>query len=224
MSRLLLLFLALVPFLGNVAGLRADEGPRPADLFPTLDANSDGTLSADEIGESQRSAFERLLRVGDADSDGRLTREEYLKAFEPEPAVGGNLPSRADAPARPQRAGGADRPDVRRLFEMADRDGDGKVALSDLPEPAQQRLRPLYERLGKDELTREDVERMARLAQSSPAGRGSDGGALAATRPVAAARRGRRAPRSRPRRRAAGDGGTHREPNRVPLRSTPRSG
>src|SRR5690606_28644157 len=133
------------------------------DLFHTLDANGDGTLSADEIGEPQRQAFERLLRVGDEDDDGSLTREEYLKAFQPEPPAGVDRPGSGREPGR---GGRTQRPDFGRLFEMADRDGDGRIALKDLPQPMRERLQPVFERLGKDQLTREDFERLGRRQRS----------------------------------------------------------
>lgn len=160
MPRSIALALALLTFLAARSNLPADEAPQPEELFRTLDANGDGTLSADEIGEPQRQAFERLLRVGDADKDGRLTREEYLKGFQPDPPAGVNPPGTGPGPGRegqPRR-----RPDFDRLFEMADRDGDGRIALNDLPEAMRQRMQPVFERLGKEQLTREDFERLGR--------------------------------------------------------------
>lgn len=163
MSRFLPNALALLSFLAVGTPLTAQDAPQPEQLFDTLDADDDGTLSADEIGEPQRQAFERLLRLGDVDEDGSLTRNEYLKAFQPGPGAGADPSERTREPGREGRP---QRPDFGRLFEMADRDRDGKVALGDLPEPLQQRMRPLYERLGKQELTRDDFERAGRMASA----------------------------------------------------------
>lgn len=147
--------LVLLILLTAGAPLAADDLPQPEELFRTLDANGDGVLSADEIGEPQRQAFERLLRVGDADNDGRLSREEYITGLEPDPPSGTNAAGRG-----PGRDGRPQRPDIGRLFELGDRDGDGRIALKDLPEPFRQRMQPLFERIGKDQLTREDFERL----------------------------------------------------------------
>ena len=141
-----------------------DAVPKANDLFQTLDANGDGKLVASEIGEAQQNAFKRLLRVGDADGNGELTKDEYLNGLK-STKPGTTDPQKADAgPPRGQKPG----MDVDRLFERIDRDGDGKVALADLPERLQERLKPLFERLGKDELTKEDFATFRRLQGGRP--------------------------------------------------------
>jgi Ca2+-binding EF-hand superfamily protein len=49
-------------------------------LFQRLDKNGDGVLAAEEIPEEQRRFFERMLRTGDANSDGKISREEFEAA------------------------------------------------------------------------------------------------------------------------------------------------
>ncbi len=56
------------------------EAASPGSLFDRLDKNGDGKLVKDEISEDQRRSFERMLRLGDGNDDGELTREEFQKA------------------------------------------------------------------------------------------------------------------------------------------------
>ena len=76
----------------------------PDRLFAQLDKNGDGKLTADEVGEERRAAFERMLRQGDKDGDGVLTRAEFLMASRPQtveaPAKGGEKkPAKGDKPS-----------------------------------------------------------------------------------------------------------------------------
>lgn len=125
-----------------------------ADIFKSLDANNDGTITSDEVKADKKSAFERILRARDANKDGKLTRDEFAGA------------KRDDRPANPQA--GQDRPGQRpgrdfnpdRFFQMFDRNKDGKLTLAELPEQARARFKPAFERLGKDALTKEDFAKL----------------------------------------------------------------
>lgn len=63
--------------------------PDAAGLFAKLDANSDGKLAAEEVGNEHRLLFKRLVRTGDEDDDGQLTATEFAAAL---------LPVRAEKP------------------------------------------------------------------------------------------------------------------------------
>lgn len=133
---------------------RAD-GPDPAALFEKLDANHDQKLSKDEIPREQARFFERTVRVGDANGDGVLTREEFIAGFEKaEPAV-----TVQDQGPGFGRGAGARPPMDAEAFSRMDRNGDGKLHKDELPAFVRERMAPLFERSGRDSLTKEEFLR-----------------------------------------------------------------
>lgn len=133
--------------------LAAEDGvPESETLFKQLDGNSDGFLTSDEISDDKRPLFERLIRKADDNEDGKLSLKEFRAAHEEDASP--NLPLNTGG-GRPNRAGG----ELRQRFVMLDRNKDGKVTRDEVPEQARQRLMPLFERLGKEELTLADLER-----------------------------------------------------------------
>lgn len=140
---------ALATALSGTAATTLAQDADVAPLFQRLDKNSDGKLTGDEVPEDQQRLFQRLLRLGDKNGDGSLTREEFAEANKQE--------------AKPNVALGSDgdnRGDAKQRFEMLDRNKDGKVTLEEVPEPLRDRLKPLFDRSGKKELTFEDFSRM----------------------------------------------------------------
>lgn len=135
---------------------RAEDGlPDPKELFEDLDQNSDGKLVADEIPADQHRFFERLLRIADKNEDGQLTEEEFLKAHEADEGPGLSL-SGLGGVGDKQKKGG----NFKERFEKLDRNSDGKVTKDELPEPFKDRLLPIFERLGKEELTMDDFRKV----------------------------------------------------------------
>ena len=57
--------------------------PDAAGLFAKLDADSDGKLAAEEVGNEHRLLFKRLVRTGDENGDGLLWAEEFAAALLP---------------------------------------------------------------------------------------------------------------------------------------------
>ena len=141
----------------------------PAQIFESLDKNKDGKLTADEITADHREHFDRLLRAGDKDRDGVLTKEEFLAAF-----------ARQNPPLDPGPGGpggrGGDGPmfSLADLFEHFDKNNDGKLTTDELPEKLRERLKPLFTRLNKDALTKEDLEKLR--PQMRDNGPGPNGG------------------------------------------------
>jgi len=107
------------------------------DIFKGLDKNDDGILVADEVPEAQRRFFDRLVRAGDKNEDGKLSKAEYQATLkEDERPAGQPERTRGD---RPERGRGRFNPDD--LFDRFDTNKDGKLAKSELPEQAALRNR-----------------------------------------------------------------------------------
>jgi len=102
-------------------------GPDPAALFTRLDADKDGTVTATEAGTDNETLFNRLLRLGDKNKDGKLSREEFVGGLTqketPAPVTGG---------ASPGGAGGM-MPDPEMMFKRLDANKDSKVTLDEVP-------------------------------------------------------------------------------------------
>lgn len=146
------LSVALTAILSGGGIMAQDTPPDTGALFQRLDKNSDGKLTKDEIPDDQARFFERLVRLGDKNQDGALTREEFAQANKPEERP--NVPL---AGPNPEQA----RADARQRFDMIDRNKDGKVTLDEVPEPLRDRLKPIFDRTGKQELTFEEFSRLA---------------------------------------------------------------
>src|SRR5262245_46841636 len=146
--------------LTSAAALAADEPSKPEDLFQKLDKNSDGKIAPDEVSEEQGRFFDRLVRLGDKDDNGELTKEEFLAALEKSdrPVQGGGLDR---GPGFGGPGGGRPMFDPKQIMERLDKNKDGKLTKDELPEEGPGRmLRGMLERSGKEVLTAEDLERI----------------------------------------------------------------
>jgi Ca2+-binding EF-hand superfamily protein len=142
----------------SVAVLADEEKPAqkdPAQIFADLDKDGNGKLTAKEISESQKRFFEHLLRVAGKEKDGELTKEEFLRGFKADDL-------KVAAPPNLGTPGGTNRQfDPAQLFQRFDRNQDGKLVLDEIPEQARERFKPIFDRLGKKELTREEFVQAA---------------------------------------------------------------
>lgn len=148
---------ALAAALGP-AGLAVaqDALPKPADLFQQLDKNGDGKLVADEIPQEHRRLFERVQRAGDKNSDGQITLDEFEAAHKPDAATGASF----GGPGGP--GGGRPNPqEMRERLKQLDRNGDGKLSRDEVPDFAKERFLPIFDRLGKNEISLEEAGRFA---------------------------------------------------------------
>ncbi len=145
------------------------------DIFKSLDKNEDGILVADEVPEAQRRFFDRLVRAGDENEDGKLSKAEYQATLkEDERPAGRPEGNRGDRPEGGRRQFNPDS-----LFDRFDSNKDGKLAKSELPEQAAERMGRLFDEAKKDELTkdefREALGKMMRGGGRPGAGAGPGG-------------------------------------------------
>jgi Ca2+-binding EF-hand superfamily protein len=88
------------------------------ELFLELDANHDGAIERDEVPASGRPAFERLLKRGDDNGNGRLEAEEYRSILQDLRSFGEQAKKKA-----------IDR------FKAMDKDGDGRISRDEFTGP-----------------------------------------------------------------------------------------
>ncbi|MBC8290079.1 MAG: EF-hand domain-containing protein [Planctomycetes bacterium] len=156
---------ALIAGLALTGAAMAQNDEKTDDLFKTLDANSDGKLTAGEVSEDQKRFFDRLLRVGDSDKNGELTRAEFEKATsrnadETAPSPSDRRPAAGQPGNRPGQRGADRARNPEEMFKRMDRNKDGKLTLDEIPEPFRNRMKPLFERVGKDAITVEDLKKL----------------------------------------------------------------
>jgi collagen type III alpha len=163
--------------LAQLAAAQDDQPrrPDPAELFNRLDANQDGTVSADEVPEGQRRLLERILKAGDKDQDGKLTKEEFVAGVE-----AGREQAREPRPDQPrpdQPRPDQPRPDFNpeAFFKRLDSNGDGKITMDDeVPE----RAREFVARADADKdgaVTKEEFAKLPRPGQPAQPGRPQPG-------------------------------------------------
>lgn len=132
-----------------------------SEVFSKLDKNSDGVLEAGEVGSSQKILFERLLRQGDANDDGKISLQEFEQATKP--AQKESLESKLGQGKNQRRPGGNNKDfDPEKVFNFLDTNQDGKLVRSEIPQRAKERTERLFDRLEKDEITKAEFLKTTR--------------------------------------------------------------
>ncbi|MCA8999944.1 MAG: hypothetical protein KDA80_23310 [Planctomycetaceae bacterium] len=150
-------------------GANADD-TQNEELFSKLDTNSDGVLVADEIPEEQRRFFGRILRVGDANEDEKISKAEFLAA------VAEREEESDRGPEGRGRGFGGGRPDPSQFLSRMDRNEDGQISREELPEFARERMGRIFDEAGKDSLSLEEFGKaMAAMGRGPGGGPGRPG-------------------------------------------------
>ena len=129
---------AKLPTPGGMGGFGGPR-PDPKESFKQFDKNGDGKLTKDELPEPLR---ERIGQVFDRLGKTELTQEEWVQGAERFMAQAGGA--------------GGQRPEPGAAFKRLDANGDGKLTKDELPAEMRERMAPLFERLGKSELTQDE--------------------------------------------------------------------
>jgi Ca2+-binding EF-hand superfamily protein len=102
-----------------------------AEHFAKSDKNSDGAIDATEAGDRWEH-----LKVADADGNGSVTRAEMDKAF----ADGKLHPMGGHDHGRRGPGAGGERPSPEAFFQRLDKDGNGTIDASELPDRMKEHL------------------------------------------------------------------------------------
>ena len=131
------------------------DGTASGELFKKLDKNGDSILTDDELNSTQKTFFQRALRVADKNDDRALTAEEFSRA------VSDPKPIELPAASLSGRINGFDP-------RMLDRNGDGNISLDEVPAPLKDRFKQLLERSGQASIPVDKVQEFLRGESPDP--------------------------------------------------------
>ena len=121
------LALGITAGLAGFARAQAFQVP-PRQTFEQLDANGDNVIEKGEVPEKARPAFEKMLKLGDSNKDGKLDAAEFRDLVQAMRAGAG-----AGAGAGAAGNLGVFSGDPMARFKAMDKNGDGKVSRDEFP-------------------------------------------------------------------------------------------
>lgn len=146
---------------GSLSAAPEQDESASQNIFQQLDKNSDGTVSAEEVPQDKERFFDHLIRTGDQNKDGKLTKAEFESSLKKEdqkfPAAGGGDQGR-------NRRGMQD------FMSRLDRNGDKKISRDELPEPLRDRMEPLFKRMNTDAIPLDALQRLGGMNRGRPGG------------------------------------------------------
>jgi len=134
-------------------------------LFDRLDANQDSAITADEVATENRPLFDRLIRKGDSNHDGKLSRDEFAAALKV------TRPAKPLEEQEPSTVPQADA--VRYMLLTLDKNRNARIEKDELPRDRGGVMDMLMERVdrnGNGALERQELSRGG-PAMSAIAGR-----------------------------------------------------
>jgi Ca2+-binding EF-hand superfamily protein len=136
-----------------------------AGLFERLDQNSDRSITADEVTKEHRQLFDRLLRLGDANHDQALSRDEFAAALAPKRP---EKPMQEKEPATLPQANA-----IQYLLLTMDTNRDARIEKDEVPGDLKDAYELMAGRMDRDEngvIDRQELNRSG-PAMSAMAGR-----------------------------------------------------
>jgi len=118
-------------------------------------------LTAEEVPQEKTRFFDHLIRTGDQNKDGKLTKEEFEASLKQEDR---KFPAADSADQDRNRRGMQD------FMKRLDRNGDQKISRDELPEPLRDRMEPLFKRMNMDEIPLEALQRFGSMNRGRPDG------------------------------------------------------
>jgi len=161
----------------------SSEGLNPETLFKQLDANGDGKLADDEVGEDHSRLFQRLLRRHDADGDGMLSSTEFAAGLKEAPS---DIPADEPPSAEPnEQLTRFLQADPVELFKRLDANSDGKLVLDEVPAEGRPQFGQFFERadIDRDKALTSDEFRKGHEQVRQYLGTAAPGQGQAETRP-----------------------------------------